>query len=244
MKVLPSPRVRVVHASVGRLRVHQPDPDGRLVGRLTRLPGVISAEVGKWTGNILILFDPLLTSAEVLLDELERPSLPSPAVAPSPPVLEQQPQAVAVQPTMYVTGTRARVYKALGWASVGMAIVGILPGIPTVPFVALAGYFFIRSSPAAHDWLQQSSWFGPILRDWEKHRAVSRSVKRSAVGLMALGLAVSWLMQLPPAILGTIVVLEIVGLAVVMRLPEAPTAPDHAGVGVTAKASELSIARF
>jgi uncharacterized membrane protein YbaN (DUF454 family) len=216
--------LRVVHSGVGRLRVHRPDPDGQIVARLARLPGVISAEAGKWTGNILILFDPRLTSAEVLLADLDPPAAPLPAVAPAPLVVEQQSQALATQPPVYyVTGLRARVYTALGWSSVGMAVVGaILPGIPTVPFVALAGYFFIRSSPPARQWLEQSSWFGPVLRDWEAHRAVSRSVKRSAVGLMALGLVVSWLIGLPPAILAAIVVLEIIGLVVVMRLPEPP----------------------
>jgi uncharacterized membrane protein YbaN (DUF454 family) len=218
----PVPTLRVVHSGFGRLRVHRPDPDGRAAARLARLPGVRSAESNKRTGNILILFDPRLTSAEVLLAELEPPAAPPPAVAPAP-VLVQRPDLPAAAPALYVTGVRARVYKALGWSSVGMAVVGaILPGIPTVPFVALAGYFFIRSSPPARQWLEESRWFGPILRDWEVHRAVSRSVKRSAVGLMALGLAFSWLIGLPPAILAAIVVLEIIGLVVVMRLPEPP----------------------
>jgi uncharacterized membrane protein YbaN (DUF454 family) len=216
-----SSHIRVVHSSVGRLRVHQPDPDGRIVGRLTRLRGVISAQASELTGNILMLFDPARTSTEVLLAELEAPAPSLPAAMPSRTIVLPS-EARAVQPAQYVTGVQARVYRALGWASVGMAVVGILPGIPTAPFVILAGYFFIRSSPAARAWLERSRWFGPILRDWEQHRAVHRSAKRGAVLLMALGLAATWLIDLPLAFLATVVVLEILGMVVVWHLPEAP----------------------
>jgi uncharacterized membrane protein YbaN (DUF454 family) len=177
------------------------------------------------TGNLLILFDPGRTSAEVLLGELEGSASSLPAIAPPPLTIELQPELCAVRATQYVTGVQARVYRVLGWASVGMAVVGILPGIPTAPFVILAGYFFIRSSPAARAWLERSRWFGPILRDWEQHRAVHRSAKRGAVVLMALGLAATWLIDLPPALLATLVVLEILGMVVVWHLPEAPNQP-------------------
>ena len=83
----------------------------------------------------------------------------------------------STEPAGYVTGLRRKVYQVLGWASVGMAVVGFaLPGIPGAPFVVLAGYFFIRSSPRSHAWLLQSRWFGPILRDWEQHRAVRPTI--------------------------------------------------------------------
>jgi uncharacterized membrane protein YbaN (DUF454 family) len=112
------------------------------------------------------------------------------------------------------------LYQALGWSSVGMGVVGaITPGIPTAPFALLAGYFFIRSSPAAHQWLLRSKWFGQFVREWEEHHGVRRSVKYAAVGLMAGGLTITLLLDLPPAVTTSILVLEVIGLVVVIRLP-------------------------
>src|SRR5205807_865967 len=124
------------------------------------------------------------------------------------------------EPVVHATGLRHGVYKALGWSSVGLAAVGaVLPGLPTVPFLVLASYFFIRSSPTAREWLLRSRWFGPMLREWEEHHAVQRSVKYGAVGLMGGGLVVTWLAGLPAAAVATILALEAVGLVVVLRLP-------------------------
>jgi uncharacterized membrane protein YbaN (DUF454 family) len=100
-----------------------------------------------------------------------------------------------------------------------MAVVGaILPGVPTAPFVLLAGYFFVRSSPPAHAWLMRSRWFGPFLRDWEERHGVRRSVKYTAVGLIAVGATVTWLLGLPAVLLAVILAVEFVGLIVVLRL--------------------------
>jgi uncharacterized membrane protein YbaN (DUF454 family) len=110
-----------------------------------------------------------------------------------------------------------------------MAVVGaILPGIPTVPFVVLASYFFVRSSPRAHAWLLRSRWFGPHLRDWEERRGVRRSAKYTALGLMGAGLVVTWLAGLPAAITASIVTLEIVGAVIILRLPEVEPTPTPA----------------
>jgi uncharacterized membrane protein YbaN (DUF454 family) len=220
--------LQVVHSSFGRLRVHLPDVDGNVSARLRQLPGVTSAEANYLTGNILILFNPQQTSAKMLLAELHAlcaPLLPavvtkdvSEPSASTALVLQDDP--IAAQPEGYVTGVRARVYKALGWASVGMAGVGAAtPGIPTVPFVVLASYFFVRSSPEAHAWLLRSRWFGQILRDWEEHRGIRRGVKNTALGLMGAGLVISSLIGLPTVVFASIVALEAVGVAIVLRLP-------------------------
>jgi uncharacterized membrane protein YbaN (DUF454 family) len=188
---------------------------------------VTSAEGNKWTGNILILFDPRQTSEQTLLSELASPVETIPAVAtkqmpparlPGPTEKEAQPQLVA--PEGYITGAWGRLYKILGWSSVGMAFVGAAtPGIPTVPFALLAGYFFVRSSPAANAWLRQSSSLGPILRDWEERRGVTRSTKGTAFALMAGGLVFTLLAGLPPTVVVSILALELVGVVVILRLP-------------------------
>jgi uncharacterized membrane protein YbaN (DUF454 family) len=198
---------------------------------------VTSAEAGQWTGNILILFDSRQTSEKALLAELQTPIEIIPAVArprmptalfTAPAKQDAQPAHLAA-PEVYVTGTWGRVYKALGWSSVGMAFVGAAtPGIPTVPFALLAGYFFVRSSPAANAWLHRSQWFGPMLRDWEEHGGVTRSVKVTAFALMGAGLVFTLLAGLPTAVVASIVTLEAIGVAVVVSLPvvERPVASE------------------
>jgi uncharacterized protein len=226
----------VVHSSFGRLRVHLPHWSGAraedLVASLRRLPGVTHAEANPLTGNALLLFEPRQTSAQALLEALPALRLqPGWLLSDSdnpPPAAEETALQLAVVgegapdqagPGVYMTGTGRVVYKALGWSSVGMAVVGaITPGIPTAPFVILAGYFFVRSSPEAHHWLRQSRGFGPLLRDWEEHRGVRRSVRNAAAGLIGGGMAVTALLGLPGALLGTILALQVVGLGIVLRL--------------------------
>jgi uncharacterized protein len=239
-------RLQVVHSSLGRLRIHLPDPTGQITARLRRLPGVTYAEANRITGNLLILFSSPQTTEKTLLAELQSCCAIAPVASPSIPksrptqavvvrkavkqieiatVKIERRTADVVRPPVYLTGWRSWLYKAFGWASVGLAVVGaITPGIPTVPFVILAGYFFVRSSPEAHQWLLRSRWFGQMLRDWEEYRGVRRSVKYAVVGLLAAGLAIAWLLGLSPVVIGSILTFGVIGVVVVLRLPavEAP----------------------
>jgi uncharacterized membrane protein YbaN (DUF454 family) len=224
----------VVHSSHGRLRVHLPhwsgSHDEHIVAGVCRLPGVTGAEANPLTYNLLIRFEPHETSVAALLEALPALRLEQPVGfsmlcdnRDQPPALiavpEQLSEGGESASIVYMTGTGRVVYKGLGWSSVGMAVVGaIMPGIPTAPFVILAGYFFIRSSPEAHHWLQQTRWFGPILRDWERHRGVRRSIRNAALALIGGGMVLTTLLPLPVPLKVTIVVFEVVGAAIVMRL--------------------------
>jgi hypothetical protein len=83
------------------------------------------------------------------------------------------------------TGFKRFLFVCAGLASVGMAYIGfILPGIPTTPWVLLAGYCFSRSSPRLERWLKRSPIFGKFLRDWDEHRGIRLWVKVLAVCLV------------------------------------------------------------
>jgi uncharacterized membrane protein YbaN (DUF454 family) len=231
----------VVHTSYGRLRVHLAHWTGTqsesIAAGVCRLSGVTQAEANPLTGNVLIFFDPERTSVAVLLEALPAlhldqfetvPVLPGDCLVPRAPdeettwhttVPEQPLGCNKGQAVFYVQGPRAVMYKVLGWSSVGMAVVGaITPGIPTAPFVILAGYFFVRSSPEAHQWLRQSRWFGPILRDWEVHRGVRRSIRNAALALIGGGMAITPLIGFPTPVTITILTLQAIGLGIVLRL--------------------------
>lgn len=103
-------------------------------------------------------------------------------------------------------------------------IIGIaVPGIPTVPFVLLTSFFLLRGSPHLNARLLRSRTFGPMLRDWERHRGVRRRVKIVSFTTIALTLCVS-LALLSASTAATIGIgaLALVGLVVVWRVPTIP----------------------
>jgi uncharacterized membrane protein YbaN (DUF454 family) len=80
----------------------------------------------------------------------------------------------------------ARLWWLLAYASLALGLIGIVvPGLPTVPFVLLAAFAAARGSQRLRDWLLAHRHFGPMIRDWEAHGAVSRRAKRLATLMMA-----------------------------------------------------------
>jgi hypothetical protein len=78
----------------------------------------------------------------------------------------------------------------LGFLSLGLGILGIpLPLLPTTPFVLLAAYFFAKGSPRCHRWLQNHRWFGPMIRDWEAHGAISAKAKLLATVMILIAIS-------------------------------------------------------
>jgi uncharacterized protein len=61
----------------------------------------------------------------------------------------------------------------------------VVPGLPTVPFVLLSAYAAARGSQRLHRWLLAHRQFGPMIRDWHAHGAVSRRAKWLATTMMS-----------------------------------------------------------
>ena len=67
---------------------------------------------------------------------------------------------------------------ALGFAAVGLALLGIfVPILPTTPFLLLAAFFFGRSSPRFYRWLHTNRWFGAYLTNYREGRGLPRREK-------------------------------------------------------------------
>ncbi len=95
-------------------------------------------------------------------------------------------------PTPPARGLKRLMYVVLGIACVGLAYLGVLlPGLPTTPFLLMASYCFVRSSPRLHRWLHRSPLFGRFLRDWETHRGIRRPIKVFAVGMIITVVSIS-----------------------------------------------------
>lgn len=91
----------------------------------------------------------------------------------------------------------------LGIAATGLGIAGaVLPLLPTTPFLLVAAYAFARSSPRLHAWLMSHRQFGPLIVNWQQHRAIGRRARQAAFAVMALSLAISWLLAVPGWVIG------------------------------------------
>jgi uncharacterized protein len=76
------------------------------------------------------------------------------------------------------------VYVALGTLSLAIGIVGaFLPVLPTTPFILLALFFYIRSSPRMHAWVMNSRFAGSHVRNVLDGHGIPLSVKVFAVGM-------------------------------------------------------------
>jgi uncharacterized membrane protein YbaN (DUF454 family) len=84
------------------------------------------------------------------------------------------------------------LFLACGFVTLGLGIAGVvLPVLPTTPFVLLSAACFARSSPRFHRWLLRHRTFGPIVSEWERHRAIPWRTKLWAIALMSATLAAS-----------------------------------------------------
>lgn len=84
-------------------------------------------------------------------------------------------------------GVRRWPYLLLAAVALALGAVGlVLPVLPTTPFVLLAAWAAARGSTRLHHWLRAHRLFGPMIRDWEAQRAVSRRAKWVATLTMAL----------------------------------------------------------
>lgn len=88
---------------------------------------------------------------------------------------------------------------AVGWASVGLGVIGIfLPVLPTTPFLLLAAACFARSSPRFYNWLVNHKRLGPWIRDYLAGNGIPLKGKVYAIALMWASISLScYLVPLP-----------------------------------------------
>lgn len=81
-----------------------------------------------------------------------------------------------------------------GWISIVLGAIGVvLPLLPTTPFILLAAACFARSSPRFHQWLQSHRHMGPVIRQYQQGKGISRTVLRRALIALWISLTVSML---------------------------------------------------
>ena len=132
-----------------------------------------------------------------------------------------EPDRSQLSTTAFVARGPARLlYLLLGGGFFALAALGaLLPLLPTTPFLLLASYFLVRSSPRLNDKLLASRTFGPLLRDWQRHRAVQPRLKHATLIVMpAAVFASAYFGNLGPVGLAVLLSLGLIGFVVVARL--------------------------
>ncbi|MDH3426653.1 MAG: YbaN family protein [Acidimicrobiia bacterium] len=108
-------------------------------------------------------------------------------------------------------------YLAMGFACLGLGLVGIfVPLMPTTVFILLAGFFFARSSERWHAWILDHPRFGGLVRDYQAGLGIPMRAKMVAVVAVIVAFAISvglivdapvW--QIPLSVLGSAIVVFI-----------------------------------
>lgn len=94
------------------------------------------------------------------------------------------------------------VWLIIGLCAIAVAGLGVvLPLLPTTPFVLVAAFAFARSSRRLHDWLVSHAVFGPLIENWRRYGAISRSAKVAGVLSMAGVFGLSLLLGASPGVL-------------------------------------------
>lgn len=111
---------------------------------------------------------------------------------------------------------------ALTWAGHACVLLGFvgafLPLLPTTPFLLLAAACYVRGSERHHRWLMNNRIFGPILRNYQEKRAISRRTKVMALAVLWASLVFSVWRVRPLALDGLLIALSLVFSGVILRV--------------------------
>jgi len=115
------------------------------------------------------------------------------------------------------------LWTAAGVLSFAIGAIGaVLPLLPTVPFMLLAAFCFARGSQRFHLWLLEHPRFGPAIRNWQTHGAISRRAKRAATIAIALTFLASVLWGVPLYALAMQAAVLAIVLTFLLTRPEGP----------------------
>jgi uncharacterized membrane protein YbaN (DUF454 family) len=111
-----------------------------------------------------------------------------------------------------------------GHGLIGLGVIGaFVPVMPTTIFLILAAACYARGNPALHRRLLAHPRYGPALRDWEEHRAMSVRAKLAAIALIVTGIGATIGWGIEAAWLR--ILLAAAGLALVLFLLSVPRRP-------------------
>ena len=117
------------------------------------------------------------------------------------------------------------MWLCIGLLCLGLGGVGVfVPLMPTTVFLLVAAYAFARSSDRLHGWLLSHRLFGSVIKDWQKHGAISRRGKFFSTLSMVVIVVLSMILKAP----GWLVLMQVFVLGcVACFLLTRPLPPDE-----------------
>jgi|GEM_PF-512699 len=118
---------------------------------------------------------------------------------------------------------RKIIYMILGFFFLILGAIGVLlPVLPTTPFVLLAGFFFVKSSPALYERLKHIPWVGEFISYYSEKTYVSRRTRIQTVIFLWVGLFFSMYVVGNTLVSVILVVIGVVVTAHIFLLPKDP----------------------
>jgi uncharacterized protein len=97
-----------------------------------------------------------------------------------------------VVPTRAISARAARVWRALGTASVAIGLFNaIVPLLPTTIFLIIGVWAYGKGSPELRAKLLAHPTFGPTLTNWVEQRAMTRLAKWQCIGTIVTGYVIT-----------------------------------------------------
>ena len=121
--------------------------------------------------------------------------------------------------------TRAKriVLIVVGFLCLALGGLGIVvPLLPTTPLVLVAAFAFANSSETLHQWLLDHRVFGPLIDNWRRHGAISRTAKTMSVLSMLAILVISSLMGVAVVIIAIQATVLACAAAFILTRPSLP----------------------
>ena len=119
------------------------------------------------------------------------------------------------------------MWLCIGLLSLGLGVTGVfVPLMPTTVFLLIAAYAFARSSDRLHDWLLSHRLFGSLIKDWQKHGAISRRAKFFSTLSMVVIVILSMILKAP----GWVVWMQVFVLGCVASFLLTRPLPPHESV--------------
>lgn len=128
----------------------------------------------------------------------------------------------AGHPARHPAGTRSgvAVYRLLAMVCLSTGTLGLLlPLLPTTPFLLLALWAASRGAPELAESLRNHPHHGPVLRAWERHRAIPVPARILATVMLSLSAGVLLASGIGPLLLGAILALFAVVCAWIWTRP-------------------------
>ena len=124
-----------------------------------------------------------------------------------------------------MTLTRA-LWVGMAALSFGIGVLGIfLPLLPTTEFMLGAVYCASKGSPRFESWIRSRRYVGPLIKNWERERAISRRAKFIAVSMISAS-ALFILLHLSNSWLRWSLIALLIGVAIWLVTRPEPTLND------------------